>query len=112
MRLIDADALKATIGKYEFNAPDDRYKNGGECVLNFYMPKIIDDAPTIDAEPVRHGRWIERYSPGGVRLCECSVCGTSAISQIDDTWGYVIDYYETDFCPNCGAKMDGGESDQ
>lgn len=49
MRLIDADKLKETISKYEFNAPNERYKQGGECVLNFYMPKIIDDAPTIES---------------------------------------------------------------
>lgn len=107
MRLIDADALKSTIRKYEFNAPNERYKQGGECVLNFYMPKIIDDAPTIEAEPVRHGKWVQSRSPGGSPLCNCSVCGDSAISQ-DNDWGDVIDYHETDFCPNCGARMNGG----
>lgn len=110
MRPIDADALKATISKYEFNSPNERYKQGGECVLNFYMPKIIDGAPTIEAEPVRHGKWVKSRSPGGTLLCNCSVCGDSAISQ-DNDWGDVIYYHETDFCPYCGARMDGGISD-
>ena len=108
MRLIDADAVRDDFANTVYlECANDKDNSRANRIIGAF-----DDLPTIDAEPVRHGRWIERYSPGGVRLCECSVCGTSAISQIDDTWGYVIDYYETDFCPNCGAKMDGGESDQ
>lgn len=112
MRRIDADKVLAEF-PVRRNHHDEKHGNmhfinGIETVME-YLDEIAETFP-IDAEPVRHGEWIERYSPGGVRLCECSVCGTSAISQIDDTWGYVIDYYETDFCPNCGAKMDGGES--
>ena len=111
MRQIDADALKATISKLEFNAPNERYKQGGECVLNFYMPKIIDGAPTIEAESVRHGKWldcdykklehgfIETYPNAG--KC-CSNCRTGFKKEIVE--GYI-------FCPNCGARMDGGISD-
>lgn len=105
MRLIDADKVLAEF-PVRRNHHDEKHGNmhfinGIETVME-YLDEIADTFP-IDAEPVRHGRWIERYSPGGVRLCECSVCGTSAISQ-DDTWGYVINYYKTDYCPNCGAK--------
>ncbi|MCM1271328.1 MAG: hypothetical protein NC247_12025 [Ruminococcus flavefaciens] len=108
MRLIDVDKVLAEF-PVRRNHHDEKHGNmhfinGIETVME-YLDEIADTFP-IDAVPVRHGKWIERYSPGGVCLCECSVCGTSAISQIDDTWGYVIDYYETDFCPNCGAKMD------
>ena len=31
--------------------------------------------PTVDAEPVRHGHWIERSSWYIVYSCECSECG-------------------------------------
>ena len=111
MRLIDADELIAKIDETVkismFHIKGETLKGAALLVFENFQA-LVNAVPIIDAEPVRHGRWLERYSPGGVRLCECSVCGTSAISQ-DDTWGYVIDYYETDFCPNCGAKMDGGE---
>lgn len=60
----------------------------------------------IEAGPVRHGYWIESYAPSGSPLCECSVCGDSALSQ-DNDWGDVINYHETDYCPHCGAKIDG-----
>lgn len=65
--------------------------------------KKIGDQPTIEAEPVRHGRWIEpdsetigKYRDDGcVAYYSCSCC-----KEISKT-----DY---DFCPNCGAIMDGG----
>ena len=48
--------------------------------------------PIVDAEPVRHGRWISECEPH----YECSVC---------HHWFHLYD--RTNYCPNCGAKMDG-----
>ena len=84
MRLIDADVLKDNISK--------------KPSLNLFIhakniEAAIDETPTIDAEPVRHGRWKEPY-PNDIWDCyECSCCGV----KYDRTWNY---------CPNCGAKMD------
>lgn len=51
-------------------------------------------APTIDAAPVVHGRWIE-----GRYCLKCTVChGLAKKDFRDGCWNY---------CPNCGAKMDG-----
>lgn len=61
---------------------------------------LIDRQPTADVVEVKHGYWIYHYSGrelGGTDapLCQkCSVCGE-----------YTVD--EENFCPNCGAKMDG-----
>ena len=51
--------------------------------------KALKEAPTVDAVPVVHGRWIE-----GKTLEKCSICGKKGFPD----WHY---------CPNCGAKMDG-----
>ena len=52
----------------------------------------ILDIPSADVAPVRHGCWIEcNY---GLTF-ECSECK------------YTTEYNLTDYCPNCGAKMDG-----
>lgn len=52
-----------------------------------------------DVAPVRHGRWIKTEDGA-----ECEICGREAVYQIvDDHWEY------ENFCPNCGAKMDGEE---
>ncbi|MBR2304037.1 MAG: hypothetical protein IJ871_02730, partial [Ruminococcus sp.] len=47
-RYIDADELRDSFDNYEFTEYSD-YSN---------VIDMIDDAPTVDAEPVKHGRWI------------------------------------------------------
>ena len=56
-------------------------------------------ASTSEKEvPVKHGHWIyENF------YTHCSVCGKMAIY---DKYGQEV---ESDYCPRCGAKMDGGE---
>lgn len=89
MRLIDADALE--------QAAIERHKSG---LLTKSEAETVADmalnAPTID--PVKHGRWIS-VDDDEPWLKECSECET------------LVDNPETgwDYCPSCGAKMDGGE---
>jgi PHP family Zn ribbon phosphoesterase len=59
--------------------------------------KLVKDAPTIEAEPVRHGRWVS--DTGSWLLGRCSQC--REIYSWDSLAG-------SNYCPNCGAKMDGG----
>lgn len=93
-RLIDADALKETIEK-------ERFSGWGNCCVE------IDDAPTVGAEPVRHGKWVKMRGmmpPEYMGLKECSVCGWH-INPIGRT---AFDKHESEFCycPHCGARMD------
>lgn len=100
-RLIDADALVERLEKsHEYHARTSR-----EEVLLARDIRIIKEQPTIDAEPVRHGRWIMR---GGKRYC--SYCNKRACVTRDreDFW-YTVG---TEYCPTCGAIMDGGVSDE
>ena len=53
-------------------------------------------APAVDAEPVRHAAW-ERY-PGPVHI-RCTGCKV----EFDESKMP----FARNFCPNCGAKMDG-----
>ena len=97
MRLIDADAflkdiLTAGIGKtiIEYSESDIGY--------------MIRKRPTVDVSQVKHGRWDDsgRYVfPGGSIAVRCSECGCSltASEYKLNSWNY---------CPVCGAKMDGG----
>lgn len=79
MRLIDADAL-----------------NFEEKTITEIV-EMIDDAPTVDAAPVVHGRWIK----GICNIYVCDRCGNTITSDIDPS----------DYCCDCGAKMDGGEEE-
>ena len=54
----------------------------------------IEDAPAVDAAPVVHGEWIELHEENGHEVGTCSHCLHVRI----------VDNY----CPNCGAKMNGG----
>ena len=67
---------------------------------------LLDKAPTVDVEPVRHGQWETKVytteSDGWIteyREEVCSECGEGQIGI-------------SKFCPNCGAKMDLEEEDK
>lgn len=94
MRLIDADALK---NHYRWWKGGTKTYTLDEMVDLF--DTIIDVQPTID--PVKHGVWVE--VDGRYDRHKCSVCGEPTL-----TVGGIYDDDEelTDYCPNCGAKMD------
>lgn len=84
MRLIDADALV----QMPWVLPNRMTRETAlECFRN-----IVGEAPTIDAEPVRHGRWIK---DDYYKCWYCSECRA------------VVRHNCSNYC-NCGAKMDGG----
>ena len=89
MRLIDADALKALIDE-----------GWGEGPFKTAFFGEIDDATTID--PVKHGEWELHEYPDGYYHAECSECGAAYDEMV-----YFLK--KAHYCPNCGAKMDGGE---
>ena len=69
----------------------------------------IDNIKPVDAVEVVHGRWVDRW--GGKYAnphYECSVCKKSALYKCNrdvlDNGLWLQDL--SDYCPNCGAKMD------
>lgn len=98
MRLIDADA----------DALIARINNSFGAVTRFIIKSILKDAPTIEAEPVRHGRW-EYWKPKYIGMeysydtMVCSVCEFKM-----DNAKIIPAHY----CPNCGANMDGDSHDK
>ena len=57
--------------------------------------------PTADVAPVVHGRWVTHYRSG-------TTVAEGYVSTCCDMWNN----RKSDYCPNCGAKMDGGDSDE
>ena len=64
----------------------------GDPYTDYIDGDDVRNAPTIDAVPVVHGKW--KWSHGG----QCSECG------------YHNSNFDYNYCPNCGAKMDGKEN--
>ena len=52
-------------------------------------------------EPVRHGYWIKPDDEDVLTACICSICDWHGNITEDDVTGM-------NYCPNCGARMDGG----
>lgn len=53
--------------------------------------------PSADVEPVVHGKWIELEPE--IALYACSCCNHNFLLRMN-----------SNYCPNCGAKMDGGDA--
>ena len=86
MRLIDADlAIQKSKEPSIYDLTD--------------FEEFINSLPTVDAEPVRRGKWVKFGND--IRYCsECSKCG------------YLQSIYlkKPKYCPNCGAKMEECEN--
>ena len=99
-RYIDADKLK------EMLCGDCTAKDKLNC--GYYKSGFdIDDIPTADVRPVVHGKWMEQgqyltpVNDEKFRLdksYKCSVCHWGC--GCDDKLGW-------NYCPNCGARMEG-----
>lgn len=63
--------------------------------------RTIPAGTIIDVAPVVHGRWIEQEKYTFGTMYDCSICGNRILDN-GHHWNY---------CPNCGAKMDGGDGD-
>jgi NAD-dependent SIR2 family protein deacetylase len=92
-RLIDANAMR-----------EDWLENGeNEHVYDTNaVLDSIDAQPTVDAVEVVHGEWERTEYHGFIRCSKCKDV------YIDDSW--VADG-KWNYCPNCGAKMDGERKD-
>lgn len=85
MRLIDADQFILTLMDAVLSSVDE------DTILD-----LVDSIPTVDAVPVVHGRWVTHYRSG-------TTVAEGYVSTCCDMWNN----RKSDYCPNCGAKMDG-----
>ena len=100
-KYVDADDLLYSIDKRSelFNLQTNRqFRKGFKTVVS-----IIEEQPTADVEPVKRGKWMDKEEiPAedidGVTLYDM-VCGNCK--------RYVMSDDEYDFCPYCGAEMEG-----
>ena len=73
--------------------------------------EAVLSVPVADAAPVVHGRWVLHYAAIGAPYTECSrCCADIAVPMVGGEF-LKLDMREMPYCPNCGAKMDGGASE-
>ena len=79
-----------------------RHRDSHNEKCHFYNDHFV---PAADVVAVVHGRWLEQEAPNMDTYYDCSACGESFCfiegSPKDNLYTY---------CPNCGAKMDGGDA--
>lgn len=66
--------------------------------------KILNQFPVADVAPVRHGRWISLTDCSNAGVY-CSVCNKKVWKE-DYAWCNRKNKLRSNYCPNCGAKMD------
>ena len=80
--------------------------------MNDQERKILEEAGLLYplSDSVRHGHWVEENTRTHSMQFKCSECGRIAY--------YPQNHHSTEpkrcgyaYCPNCGARMDGGEDD-
>ena len=107
-RLIDANAFGTYLEevRQEMLEEDTMSGNFAAEVIETVQDEYLQNAPTVDAVEVVHGKWIKTEVGSN-----CSACGLNVMS-----WSGNYDGYEREkgiclmnYCPNCGAKMDAKE---
>ena len=118
MRLIDADAYKTEMNNRQtacaewrdearVRGDDEIYYRADGALSVFCEAKLtLDKMPTVDAVPVKHGEWQDKIV---AFYRKCSVCGCCVEW---DKKPFLFANGEYNYCPNCGAKMDGGKDDE
>ena len=97
MALIDTNDLKARLRKIPGYMDDDNVT----LIPLREVQNVVDMTPTVEAVPVKYGRWKSVKAKGGPLYpfwdVRCSICGYTT-SMAPRGW---------DFCPHCGAVMEG-----
>ena len=93
-RLIYADKLYMCFIDKIFTKKDWAY---------YEIEEVIKNAPTVDAEPVKHGHWDDMGD-----FEQCSVCHGTHLKRFQTYYGEAT-WVKMSYCPNCGAKMDESE---
>lgn len=118
-KYIDADAFKSRMSRYTPSIYDSMMRQKG-----FSLEEIegaVDAEPAADVEPVRHGHWVYKMRE---RIRYENVTGTDPLGETHTVTvkthvrgpvpycslcdALAADSF-LDYCPRCGAKMDGEE---
>lgn len=111
MRLIEAEPVRYGMQKILINDLQqciysfERMKKGGIGIADEFVyqtcKRALEYIGKLEAEPVRHGEWLNSGINGTV---SCSLC------MFTDFFAKQNRVMLFKYCPGCGAKMDGGDN--
>ena len=93
--------LEAAINEFDYQSQFYDAEWGNKRFAPDDVETIIRSVPAVDVVPVRHGKWIRKRTVEHEGEWYCSICGKDMLY----TWGPGCGL--ADYCPHCGAKMDG-----
>lgn len=124
MKMISREDLKQRVMGHFCGSCSEPYKDADILELGEYCcdrvsdtMAFIDELPTIEAEPVKYGRWVEKEAYEEDRQMGfnfqivCSNCDEqNSVLYFDENSEPTEKYFmRTPWCPWCGARMDGDD---
>lgn len=101
-KYISVTKFKETLAKLTVEGGTEATKTTIARTLGKVVPKLLDDEPFADVQPVKHGTW-EMHSDYPDKLI-CSHCKSTCD-------GYFCERDTMKYCPNCGTRMDLEDGD-
>ena len=97
----NCDRRKNSKGKtvYEIGEAPCRACNIGDVL------DALEDYPAADVRPVVRGRWDDKPVAFFLKCSECGCC-------VGHRYDVFLDRGELNYCPNCGAQMQGDGKDE
>ena len=96
---IEREALLSEFGEEPYVWNDDTWEIQANDDYKYYK-ELVEKASAVDVTHVVHGRWEKSQYSGYL------VCSACRDVYVFDNW---VDNKKWNYCPNCGAKMDGDE---
>ena len=110
-RYIDADALQNAMYHEAFETDTEMQRWDSGCWIRYKLfENILDQQPTADVVERKSGKW----EIDSDTLPICSKCGEIALQRIFVKVPHLIQdvrMVRSNYCPNCGAKMDEREEE-
>lgn len=101
---IDKEAFKKSVEERYCKPCKAEGKDHNGCWCRAcWVDDMLDEVECFqpsDVAPVVHGRWVTHYRSG-------TPVAEGYVSTCCDMWNN----RKSNYCPNCGAKMDGGDND-
>nr|DAI21206.1 MAG TPA: zinc-ribbon domain protein [Caudoviricetes sp.] len=104
IRREDARRMVVQLDKYAWKSPasDERRVTVDVDLVKFGLDRI----PAADVAEVVHGEWLRADDDwNSLTTIQCSLCSEEWCFETDDD----VSLLNYKYCPNCGAKMDGGD---